>query len=49
MKDVQSNPEKFSGKNILFIHTGGLLGMYDKMAQLQPIIEGRGDVYRLEV
>lgn len=37
--DIRSNPEKWQNSNILFIHTGGLLGMYDKMDQLLPLVK----------
>lgn len=39
MKDVRANPEAWAGSRVLFVHTGGLLGMYEKTAQLQPIVE----------
>ena len=32
---------------VLFVHTGGLLGMYDKAAQLQPLLEAQGRAHRL--
>lgn len=37
MKDMAENPEKWEGRKVLFIHTGGLLGMYDKVDQLIPL------------
>eukprot|EP00892_Ulva_mutabilis_P006631 jgi/Ulvmu1/433/UM001_0440.1 len=37
--DVKASPEKWSGARVLLLHTGGLLGMYDKVGQLQPIVE----------
>ncbi|XP_055826923.1 putative D-cysteine desulfhydrase 1, mitochondrial [Solanum dulcamara] len=30
MNDMRENPRKWEGRKILFIHTGGLLGVYDK-------------------
>lgn len=47
MKDMAENPEKWEGRKILFIHTGGLLGLYDKVDQLNPLIGnwGRLDVH----
>ena len=30
MKGMNENPRKWEGRKILFIHTGGLLGLYDK-------------------
>ncbi|ERN11111.1 putative D-cysteine desulfhydrase 1, mitochondrial [Amborella trichopoda] len=38
LKDMKQNPAKWEGKKILFIHTGGLLGMYDKVEQLQSLM-----------
>ncbi|GMH42497.1 hypothetical protein BSKO_10416 [Bryopsis sp. KO-2023] len=40
LKEVRENPDQWKGKKVLFIHTGGLLGMYDKADQLQPLVEG---------
>ncbi|KAM7252381.1 hypothetical protein ACFE04_024264 [Oxalis oulophora] len=34
MKDMAENPSKWEGRRILFIHTGGLLGLYDKVDQI---------------
>ena len=39
LSDIKSNPEKWQDSKILFIHTGGLLGMYDKMDQLLPLVK----------
>lgn len=38
LKDMAENPSQWEGKKVLFVHTGGLLGMYDKVQQLQPLI-----------
>ena len=38
MKDMAENPKKWEGKKILFIHTGGLLGLYDKTEQIAPLV-----------
>jgi D-cysteine desulfhydrase len=46
LKDIMENPSKWGGRRILFIHTGGLLGMFDKVQQLQPLI---GKWQRLKV
>ncbi|KAG0485239.1 hypothetical protein HPP92_009318 [Vanilla planifolia] len=37
MKDIVSNPAKWKGRKVLFIHTGGLLGLYDKTEQLPSV------------
>lgn len=34
LKDMAGNPAKWKGRKILFVHTGGLLGLYDKVDQL---------------
>ena len=33
----------------MFLHTGGLLGMYDKLSQLEPILERTARADRLMV
>ncbi|KAH8933317.1 hypothetical protein BDL97_18G024200 [Sphagnum fallax] len=38
LKDMAENPTKWEGKKVLFVHTGGLLGMYEKVVQLQPLL-----------
>lgn len=38
LKDMKEKPENWVGRKVLFVHTGGLLGMYDKVQQLQPWI-----------
>lgn len=38
LKDMADNPSQWEGRKVLFVHTGGLLGMYEKVPQLQPLI-----------
>jgi hypothetical protein len=38
LEDMKQHPENWVGRKVLFVHTGGLLGMYDKMQLLQPMI-----------
>ncbi|KAL4151735.1 hypothetical protein PRNP1_008675 [Phytophthora ramorum] len=38
IRELNEAPEKFVGKSILFIHTGGQFGMYDKVEALQEVI-----------
>ncbi|KAK4734972.1 hypothetical protein R3W88_009233 [Solanum pinnatisectum] len=38
MKDMSENPRKWEGRNILFIHTGGLLGLYDKADEIGSLM-----------
>ncbi|QCD85475.1 bifunctional D-cysteine desulfhydrase/1-aminocyclopropane-1-carboxylate deaminase, mitochondrial [Vigna unguiculata] len=46
VKDMIENPKKWEGRKILFIHTGGLLGLYDKVDQLAS---GVGNWQRMDV
>lgn len=39
LKKMHDNPDHFQGKDILFWHTGGLLGMYDKKDDLLPLFK----------
>lgn len=41
MKEMAENPSKWEGRKILFIHTGGLFGMYDKVDELKSIMLGK--------
>ncbi|MCB9638946.1 MAG: D-cysteine desulfhydrase family protein [Myxococcales bacterium] len=36
---LQKTPERFQGKRILFWHTGGLFGLYDKADQLESVLQ----------
>ncbi|CAI5720180.1 unnamed protein product [Peronospora destructor] len=38
IEELNKTPEKFVGKTILFVHTGGQFGMYDKVDSLKDII-----------
>ncbi|XVE57211.1 hypothetical protein DITRI_Ditri04bG0073100 [Diplodiscus trichospermus] len=46
MKDMGDNPKKWEGRKVLFIHTGGLLGLYDKVDQMAPLV---GNWQRMDV
>ena len=37
--ELENNPDRFKGKRILFIHTGGLFGLYDKLNDIEPIFK----------
>ncbi|XP_062221840.1 putative D-cysteine desulfhydrase 1, mitochondrial isoform X2 [Phragmites australis] len=37
LKDMASNPTKWKGRKILFVHTGGLLGLCDKVDELSSL------------
>ena len=49
LQDMQAHPEEWQGARVLFVHTGGLLGAYEKAAQLQPLVEALGTSHRLEI
>ncbi|XP_031496354.1 putative D-cysteine desulfhydrase 1, mitochondrial [Nymphaea colorata] len=38
LKDMEKNPDKWVGRKVLFIHTGGLLGLFDKADQIMPLV-----------
>lgn len=38
-QDILSEPEKWKGRKVLFLHTGGLLGMYEKEEQLMKLVD----------
>ncbi|KAM6568057.1 hypothetical protein CsatB_016042 [Cannabis sativa] len=46
LKDMNSNPKKWEGRKILFVHTGGLLGLYDKVEQMDSLV---GNWRRMDV
>ncbi|KAK9814762.1 hypothetical protein WJX72_011104 [[Myrmecia] bisecta] len=46
---MRANAEQWRGRKVLFIHTGGLLGMYDKVDQLQPLVQGMNRAERMVV
>lgn len=46
MKDMAENPKNWEGRKVLFIHTGGLLGLFDKEDQMSSLVENWG---RMEV
>ncbi|MBA0860559.1 hypothetical protein Goshw_018805 [Gossypium schwendimanii] len=46
MKDMAENPNKWEGRKVLFVHTGGLLGLFDKVDQMAPLV---GNWQRMDV
>lgn len=46
---MRQDPQHWRGRRVLFVHTGGLLGMFDKLGQLQPLMGGAGRVSRMLV
>lgn len=47
VSEMRADPQGWAGRKVLFVHTGGLLGMYDKAGQLAPLVEGAGRAHRL--
>ena len=48
MQDVAREPSAWANKKVLFLHTGGLLGMYDKTDQLLKLMDA-SKASRMEV
>ena len=46
---MQRQPEQWTGRKVLFLHTGGLFGMYDKVQQLQPMLAKMDKADRMKV
>ncbi|XP_050257653.1 bifunctional D-cysteine desulfhydrase/1-aminocyclopropane-1-carboxylate deaminase, mitochondrial [Quercus robur] len=46
IKDMTENPKKWEGRKILFIHTGGLLGLFDKIEEMNSLV---GNWSRMDV
>ncbi|WRX19283.1 Tryptophan synthase beta chain-like [Theobroma cacao] len=46
MKDMAENPKNWEGRKVLFIHTGGLLGLFDKVDQMSSLV---GNWQRMDV
>jgi len=42
LTEIRADPAAWSGRRVLFVHTGGLLGMYDKCDQLLPMLQANG-------
>ncbi|CAA6664713.1 unnamed protein product [Spirodela intermedia] len=38
LKDMAENPAAWRGRRVLFVHTGGLLGLYDKVEEVAPLL-----------
>ncbi|KAG4118217.1 hypothetical protein ERO13_D11G001200v2 [Gossypium hirsutum] len=46
MKDMAENPSRWEGRKVLFVHTGGFLGLFDKVDQMAPLV---GNWQRMDV
>ena len=49
IREMARDPGAWEGRRVLFVHTGGALGVYDKLAQLRPIMEATGPSSRFDV
>jgi D-cysteine desulfhydrase len=49
IREMARDPGAWEGRRVLFVHTGGALGVYDKLAQLRPIMEATGPSRRFDV
>lgn len=49
MRDITANKDEWAGRKVIFLHTGGLLGMYEKLDQLSPLVENLDKAQRLGV
>lgn len=38
MKEMAENPTDWEGRRVLFIHTGGLLGLFDKTEEMAALV-----------
>ena len=47
LKEVAEDPAKYQGKTILFVHTGGLFGLYEQQGLLETMVAGAGRSERL--
>ncbi len=49
MKEVEDNPDVYRNSRIIFWHTGGSLGVYDKTDALATYLEKYSPVSRMDV
>lgn len=48
LRDAAAAPEAWQGRRVLFLHTGGLLGTYDKAQELLPLLQADDAVHRMQ-
>jgi D-cysteine desulfhydrase len=48
-RDLESNPQQYCNQNILFWHTGGALGLFDKSNDLTDSLRVHSPCQRLDV
>ena len=49
LADMQASPEEWRDRRVLFLHTGGLLGIYAEAAGLRAVLEQQGRAHRLQI
>lgn len=47
LKELRTDGDAWKGRKIVFVHTGGLLGLFESAPQLQPLVESWGRVHRM--
>lgn len=48
-EDIRSNPHYWKGRKVLYIHTGGLFGLYSEASELQRQLETKERIHRLAI
>ncbi|CAK0786246.1 hypothetical protein CVIRNUC_009459 [Coccomyxa viridis] len=48
-EDIRRDPEHWKGRKVLYIHTGGLFGLYSEASELQRQLEAKERTHRLAV
>lgn len=38
MREMEGDPVRWEGRKVLFIHTGGLLSLFDKADDVSPLL-----------
>jgi 1-aminocyclopropane-1-carboxylate deaminase/D-cysteine desulfhydrase-like pyridoxal-dependent ACC family enzyme len=46
---MKERPEQFRDRNVVFWHTGGALGLYDKANEMTTLLQQQGPCLRLDV
>ncbi len=41
LEEIKANPEAWKGRSVLFLHTGGMLGLYGSLGMLEPMVAGQ--------
>lgn len=49
LEEIRKSPDAWEGRKIVFVHTGGMFGLYDAITSLQPFVAKLNTVQRLHV